>query len=83
MVVSLCSVLAPVLYVTPNSVAVNALGRIGKWHLAVEVLNSMGGGGDGTDKPDAFVYASVINACGKSGKAVEVTACMLSIDIIF
>lgn len=56
------------------SVAITALGKIGKWHLALDVLNDMGVRGDGTDKPraDAFVYAAAITACGKYGRPVEV-----------
>lgn len=53
--------------------AVGALGRMGKWREAVEVLDGMGKGGDGSDRPDAFVYASAINACGKAGRPVEVS----------
>lgn len=61
------------------SVAINALGKIGKWYLGLEVLNDMGVRGDGTDKPkaDAYVYAAAINACGKAGKAIEVSPRLL------
>lgn len=54
------------------SVAVNALGRLRKWREAISVLQDMGSGED--DKPDAYAYASVINACGKAGRPVEVRA---------
>ncbi|CAM9589027.1 unnamed protein product, partial [Sphacelaria rigidula] len=33
------------------TVAITALGKIGKWHLALDILNDMGVRGDGTDKP--------------------------------
>ena len=56
----------------------NALGRMGKWREAVGVVDGMGedgDGGGGGDRPDAFVYASAINACGKAGRPVEVSCC--------
>ena len=55
------------------SIAISALGRMGKWREAVEVLDGMGRGGDGGDRPDAFAYAAAINACGKAGRPVEVS----------
>lgn len=55
-------------------VAVNALGRMSKWREAIGVLEDIVKDGDtGGDQPDAFVYASVINACGKAGRPVEVS----------
>lgn len=61
-------------HVCDCSVAITALGKIGKWPLALDVLNDMGVRGDGTDKPrpDAYVYAAAINAVGKAGRPVEV-----------
>ena len=56
-----------------SSIAISALGRMGKWQKAVEVLDGMGTGGDGSDRPDAFAYAAAINACGKAGRPVEVS----------
>lgn len=55
--------------------AISALGRAGKWKEAVQVLDGMGKGGDGSDRPDAFAYGAAINACGKAGRPVEV--CMI------
>lgn len=54
------------------SVAITCLGQAGKWREAVEVLDGMGKGGNGSDRPDAFAYAATINACGKAGRPVEV-----------
>lgn len=54
------------------SMAISALGRAGKWKEAVQVLDGMGKGGDGGDRPDNFAYAAAINACGKAGRPVEV-----------
>lgn len=53
--------------------AISALGRAGKWKEAVQVLDGMGKGGDGGDRPDNFAYAAAINACGKAGRPVEVS----------
>lgn len=52
--------------------AISALGRAGKWKEAVQVLDGMGRGGDGSDRPDAFAYGAAINACGRAGRPVEV-----------
>lgn len=52
--------------------AIGHLGRLRKWREAVEVLDGMGKGGDGSDRPDAFAYGAAINACGKAGRPVEV-----------
>lgn len=47
---------------------------MGKWREAIGVLEGMVRDGDtGGDRPDAFVYASVINACGKAGRPAEVS----------
>lgn len=59
------------------SIAVNQLGRMGKWREAVEILDGMGRGGDGSDRPDAFVYAAAITSCGKAGRPVEVGRLLL------
>ncbi|CAM9710806.1 unnamed protein product, partial [Ectocarpus sp. 8 AP-2014] len=56
------------------TVAITCLGQAGKWREAVEVLDGMGKGGDGSDRPDAFAYAATINACGKAGRPVEAVA---------
>lgn len=61
-----------------HSMAISALGRAGKWKEAVQVLDGMGRGGDGSDRPDAFAYGAAINACGKAGRPVEVgTSCTI------
>eukprot|EP00752_Nemacystus_decipiens_P001374 g1362.t1 len=56
------------------TMAISALGRAGKWKEAVQVLDGMGKGGDGGDRPDHFAYAAAINACGKAGRPVEAVA---------
>ncbi|CAM9742473.1 unnamed protein product, partial [Discosporangium mesarthrocarpum] len=53
------------------SVAVGALGKLGKWREALGVLQDMRGTDTGDDWPDAFVYSAAIDACGKAGKPVE------------
>ncbi|CAM9840682.1 unnamed protein product, partial [Choristocarpus tenellus] len=55
-----------------DSVAVGALGKLGKWREAVGVLKAMGGDGPGKDgRPDEYVYAAAITACGKAGRPLE------------
>ena len=62
------------------SMAISALGRAGKWKEAVQVLDGMGKGGDGGDRPDNFAYAAAINACGKAGRPVEVSKPLFGLE---
>lgn len=60
--------------------AISALGRAGKWKEAVQVLDGMGKGGDGGDRPDNFAYGAAINACGKAGRPVEVSKALIGLE---